>query len=362
MPDYILNGQAYGGVATALLDAKLDQNVMRPFLGDDGRSWITVPKTDRFGRQVFNKDTNKPMFESKPAMVHNATLTRDSWILIDKTVVASARPRLRAVADVRGAGLVMNIPGGMGKTVLEYQTMGDMTDAVISMDGLRESENDRVEFDTRFLPLPIIHKDFHLTLRQIEASRNGTPLDLTQAEICGRKVAEEAEKLLIGVSSSYSYGGGTVYGYTNHPQRNTKVLTAPTTANHGTTLAEIIDMRQKLMDDGFFGPYVMYVSPNWAAWLDEDFLTAKGDNTFRERILKLEGITDIRTLDYLTGTTAILVQMTGDVVKEIVGMDIVTIQWETNGGMRVNFKVMAIMVPQLRYDPDGGMGIVHGSV
>ena len=37
-------------------------------------------------------------------------------------------------------------------------------------------------------------------------------------------------------------------------------------------------------------------------------------------------------------------------------------QWEGQGGMEVNFKVMAILVPQLRDDFNGNTGIVHGTV
>lgn len=365
MLNYILNGQAHGDVAEVMLANKFNCNVLRPYLGVDGRSFITLPKTDAYGRpvKVENKKGKKVIaYNAVPVQNTVASLRRDDWILIDRAVIQSARPRLRAVADVRGAGLTMSIPNGMGKTVLEYQTMGDLTDATISMDGLRESENDRLEFDTAYLPLPIIHKDFHLTLRQIEQSRNGTtPLDTTQAEICGRKVAELAEKLLVGVASSYSYGGGTVYGYVNHPNRNTQSLTAPSTSNHATTLVEILQMRQKLIDDGFYGPYILYTSPAWTAYLDEDFVSTKGDNTFRERILKLENISAVRTLDYLTGNAMVLVQMTSDVVREVIGMDIVTMQWPSNGGMRVNFKVMAIMVPQVRATADGDMGVCHGS-
>jgi hypothetical protein len=43
-------------------------------------------------------------------------------------------------------------------------------------------------------------------------------------------------------------------------------------------------------------------------------------------------------------------------------MEITTLQWETHGGMMQNFKVMAIMVPQIRGDFNGNTGIVHGSV
>ncbi len=40
-------------------------------------------------------------------------------------------------------------------------------------------------------------------------------------------------------------------------------------------------------------------------------------------------------------------------------MDITTVQWESVGGMRLNFKVMAIQVPQLRADHYGNCGILH---
>ena len=95
--------------------------------------------------------------------------------------------------------------------------------------------------------------------------------------------------------------------------------------------------------------------------LDGDYSEAKGDNTLRDRIKKIDGIQDVRTLDYLTGYTLLLIQMTSDVIREVVGMDFTTVQWESQGGMQVNFKVMCIMVPQLRADYNGNTGIVHGT-
>jgi hypothetical protein len=53
--------------------------------------------------------------------------------------------------------------------------------------------------------------------------------------------------------------------------------------------------------------------------------------------------------------------MTSDVIRMVIGMDVTTVQWETMGGMRLHFKVMAIMVPQLRADYNSNTGIVHGT-
>ena len=59
--------------------------------------------------------------------------------------------------------------------------------------------------------------------------------------------------------------------------------------------------------------------------------------------------------------TMLLVQMTSDVVRAVKGMQITTVQWESHGGMMLNFKVMCIMVPQIRADHNGNTGLVHGS-
>jgi len=331
------------------MQSNFNVNALRPYIGPNGNTYITVNGAD-----------GKPT----PQLVHNATATlrKDDWIQLDQAIVKAAKPRLKAVADLRGSGLTYNIPNGMGKTILETETQSDITPAIISMDGLRESNTDRPVFELGSLPLPIIHKDFDFSARQVMTSRNGgSPLDTTTAELAGRRVAEMAEQLLLGVASSYAYGGGVVYGYTNFPSRMTKVMTTPTGSNGGTTVTEILAMRAQAQAAYHYGPYMLYVSPNWDIYLDADYSTAKGDNTLRDRIKKIEGITDVRTLDYLTGFTMIMVQMTTDVVREVIGMDITTVQWESKGGMQLNFKVMAILVPQLRADQNSNTGIVHGT-
>ncbi len=96
--------------------------------------------------------------------------------------------------------------------------------------------------------------------------------------------------------------------------------------------------------------------------MDDDFSTYKGSKTLRDRLREVEGIDDVVTLDYLVGYDMVLVQMTTNVVRTVVGMDITTVQWESHGGMKLNFKVMAIIIPQLRSDFNSNTGIVHGSV
>lgn len=352
--DFIMNGQAQGSVASTLMAHGGDPNAFRPFVGDDGRSYITVNEN---GELVARPLTNA-----------TATLRKDDWKLLDTAVVKAAKPRLRAVADVRGMGLTFNIPNGMAKTVLETETQSDINEAIVSMDGLRQGAADRPVFELTNLPLPIISKDFDFSARQVMVSRTGgSPLDTTTAELAGRRVAETAEKLLLGTYGTYAFGGGTIYGYTNYPNRLTKTITAPTAGGWtgATTVNEVLAMRLEAQKAYHYGPYMLYCSTAWDVYMDDDYSTAKGDNTLRDRLKAIDGIQDVRTLDYLdtAGTSYILllVQMTSDVVREVIGMDITTVQWESKGGMQLNFKVMAILVPQLRADQNSNTGIVHGT-
>lgn len=348
--DFIHNGQASGSVASTLLSNNFDIAALRPFVGNNGRHYIT---SNQGGKLI-----------ATPTINANATLRKEEWKIIDDTVSIAARQRMRLISDLQAAGLTFNIPNGMGKTVMESQRMGDITPATISMDPARKSEGDRPEFDLINLPLPIIHKDFFFTARQIAVSRNsGSPIDTTTAELAARKVMEEAEKLALGTAGSYSYGGGTVYGLTNYPERLTQELTDPTSTDWTpqTLLTEVLAMRKQSQDNLQFGPWMLYISPDWEQYLDDDYSSLKGDNTLRERIAAVNGITEIRTLDYLTGFQMLLVQMTSDVIRLINGMNVTTLQWETDGGMRIHFKVMAMLVPQIRSDIDGNTGIVHGS-
>lgn len=345
--------QSAGGASVAqnLLAHNGDVGCLRPYLDSDGRAYMTVME--------------KGVPTVVPVINATATLRKDDWKILDDAIVKAAKPRLRAVGDLRGRGLQLVIPNGMGRTVLETEAQSDISGAIVSMDGLRESEADRPTFDLNSLPLPIIHKDFFFSARQILTSRNGgSPLDTTTAELAGRRVAEEAEKLLLGVSATYTYGGGTIYGLTNFPSALSKELTDPTTSSWtgNTLLTELLSMRGKSYDAYHYGPFVLYVAPDWDEYLDADYSSTKGDNTLRERIQKISGIESIQTMDYMENYDIVMVQMTSDVVRMIVGMEITTVQWETKGGMQLNYKVMAILVPQVRADSNGKTGIVLGAV
>lgn len=348
--DLIHNGQASGNVAQRLLASNFDPRVLRPYLGKDDRPYIT--------RNMGGKEIAIP--------TNNATLRYNEWKLLDDAIIEASRPRLMLVNDLRSRGLTYNIPNGMAHTVLMTERQGDITDAAISMDPHRRADADLPEVDLVNLPLPVIHKDFFLTARQLAVSRNnGSPLDTSTAVMAARKVAEQAEQLALGTLGTFAFGGGTIYGITNFPQRITKIMASPVSSPYtpDETVRDLLAMKQASVDKFHYGPWILYVSPAWSQWLDDDYAKSGWNTgiTLRERLKKIDGITDIKTADYLTGYQMVLVQTSVGVIREVIGMDMTTVQWESEGGMRLNFKVMAIMVPQIRADINGNTGIVHGT-
>jgi len=387
--DYFLDGQAQGAVAEQLVGCRFDAGLLRPFIDKNGRKCVTVntghtkydEKTGTY-LPVMKKRLIRDVIDSGiDSPVLNATsLRKDEWLQIDRVILKAARERLRAWDDLASANTFGGF-NGMSKMVLEHETMSDPGEAVVDMDGLTEGRTDSPKFRLEGIPLPITHSDFFFSSRRLAVSRNtGTPLDATMGEAAGRRVAEAIEKTLIGIETGISYGadnygmvsdGGSstvpkIWGYTNHPNRVTKTnLTTPAGTNSASTLADVLAMRDQLSAQKFYGPFMLYHSSDWDQWMDNDYYVSAvgmGGVTLRQRLQAIEGIRGVRRLDFFSDTYSLLmVQMTSDVARAINGMPITTVQWESVGGMRLNFKVMAIQVPQIRSDYDGNSGICHAT-
>lgn len=385
--DYVINGaggiSGHGEVGQMLDQVRFDPGMLRPYKDRKGRRCVTV----NTGRFTYDKNgRSSPVFQKvlvddlirkgmgSPVM-NAASLRREEWIQMDQVVVKAARQRLRAWDDLAASNTFGGF-NGMAKLTLEYEAMSDPGEAVVDMDGLADARNDSPLFKTRSIPLPITHSDFWFSARRLAVSRNtGTPLDTTMAEAAGRRVAEMIEKTTIGVETGVSYGKNTsyhegeskVYGYTNFPYRMLKTdLTTPTGSNPEAIATDILEMREQLYAAGFYGPFMVYHTPAYDLYLDSDYFRTGGTSavsTVRERVNTIEGISGFRRLDFWTGSAyqIVMVQMTPDVARAINGMDITTVQWESKGGMMLNFKVMCIMVPQLRHDYNQDTGILHAT-
>ncbi|MEW5725495.1 MAG: major capsid protein [Thermodesulfobacteriota bacterium] len=331
-----------GPVANRLLAANMDPGALRP--------WID-PATNQAFITINGK--NHP--------VANATLRHDEWKLLDTVLLETTKSRLNGVADLLGRGLKFDIPNGLGTMILEYEDVSDIAGAQFDMDGVSRSREDTPEYDLKGLPLPIVHKGFSYSARVLAASRrSGTPLDTTNGVMSARKVAEALEDLLFNGTGGITYGGYTIYGYNNHPNRITANVTNwDDPAKDGEAIVhDILNAITQLNSAGFYGPFVLYVCTHWYVKLLDDYKAAS-DKSIISRLKEITEIQDIKVADKLTDNTASLVQMTADVVRMVVGMMPTTVQWETEGGMRQHFKHMAIMVPQIRADQNGHCGVAH---
>jgi len=384
-------GSPRGPIGEAMAGVGFDPGYYQPYFDEKGHpsvSIITGKETvkNKEGEVVFNSDGSlktKPKKEQvlirdlmlkgvnfTPVM-NATTLRKDEWIRLETRVQTAARKRLKAWSDLRNSSTLGGFDG-MANPILEWEAVSDPGEAVVDMDGMTEGKNFNPQFSLQGMPLPITHSDFFLSARFQAASRNkGIPADSIRAELAGRRVAETIEQTLIGTITGTTYGTSTdyaqtskVYGYTNHPNRNTKTdMTVPTGSNGQTILDDVLTCIETLADDNFYGPFMVYISRDWQKWMNNTFSTAEPSaGSLKQRLLQIEEISDIRRLDYLTDTyTMLFVQMDEDVARAVNGMEITTVQWDAMGGMRKNFKVMGIQVPNLRADYNGNMGLLQAT-
>jgi uncharacterized linocin/CFP29 family protein len=360
--DYIMNNVAHGTVAQKLLATDGQMGTLRPYIGDDKRTtYVDMLVRNKKGEQVL---------KAMPVKNATATLRKDEWQEYDKAVIDAAKPPMRCVQDLRSAGLTYNVPNGWAKTVLIWETLSGINPATISMDATREGDRDTVVYEQEGTPLPIIHYDFELSARHLATSRaGGMPLDTTIAGEAGEEVAKVAEKLLLGEQTWLTFSGYAIQGYTTFADRITRSLSDPASADPVTTVNEVIAMVQDAQDAYHYGPFVLYYSPAWSQYMSRDYAsssyygtgTATG-RTIKERIQQIDQISDVRMASYLNDTEMLLVEMKARNVREIIGMDITTIQWEEKGGTSIHFKVMAILIPNIRSDQNDRIGLVHGTV
>ena len=315
---------------------------MRPFLNAAGQACIVA--------------------NGKIVPVSNALLRYEEWLDLDRTVIQAAVDRLVGVADLIGKGLVHNL-GSIGLTVSQWDRVSDMTEANASISGITKGEEDTPEFDPQSVAIPIIHKDFRLNLRRLEASRIlGEALDVTAGSLAGRLVAEKSEDMLFS-GSTVKVGDTSVSGYTTHTNRNTWDLAKQWTANNITAaeiLADVQGMLAAARADNYYGPFTLYIPSEYEGVLDNDYdTTTASGRTIRERLLQLSGLQEIKVADRLANHNLVLVQMTKDVVDLAKAQDVTTVQWEVEGGMQVRFKTYAAWAPRIKSDFSGKSGVVH---
>lgn len=329
-----------------------------------------MPETELFTSEGSTGDVSSRLLSNNMnplALRTQATLFKDEWIQMDQAVRRVARDRLVGVRDLMNANLRFNVSNALGTLVVQHHTATEMTAAQVSMDGNTKGQNDRVLFDLKSTPLPVIHHDFQINSRVLAASRRqGQTLDTTQVEEATRQVSEKIEDMLFnGLSTEDTLGFGSstasLYGYTNFNDRATVSLSNDwdnSSASGNDILDDVLSMVQQAKDNKHYGPYMLYIPSNWEVDLLDDF-KSESDKTILQRIKEIPSISDVRFADKLTDSNAVLVEMSPSNIDMVVGFEPMVVQWSSGDGMTDFFKVMAIMVPRPKSDANGNSGTVH---
>lgn len=388
--DFFLNGQAVGSLAQ-MFAANMDPGLKRPFLWQNQKTgrwgkWIETRALDPFGNPIYERDekgqiialethksgyVKKKVKKSRSPFVGNALLTYDQWKEIDREVLGIYHLRTPGVQDLLNRGLRYDIPNALGTTVLQWQTASDLPNAFLDMDARSQGSRDRQKYLTNYLPLPIAHQEFELSIREMSMATltQGASLDVSHSREATITVTELLEDMLFNGRSTYTWGGGTIYGYTDHPNRATVAMgTSWATDTGPNILLDVRAMIQDLVDNRRYGPYGLYVSTNIQVNLERPYDDTYPVRSIREMILAIgaggrEGdqgtgrIEFIHTADKLAASTAVLIDLTRESVEMVVGFEPRTIQWQELGGMTTIFKVLAIMVPRIRADQGNRTGV-----
>ncbi len=292
---------------------------------------------------------------------NTSVLTKEEWKMMDTEMVTGARPVLKAAADLTAKANKSLGGKGMAVTTFEWQEATQLEGAELSMDGLSKGNNDRNTFALKGLPIPIIHKDFSINARALIIARNnGRMVDVSQAFEAGQCCAEKLEDMVINGTSDFTFGGNTIYGYTDFPDRITSTLGS----NWFTkTPVQILDQvrgeLQKLRDANANGPYTVYIPTQYEEIMDKKYSDTYESKTLRQEIMQLGGIAEIKSLDYLANNNVLILQFSPKYMRMIDGMNLTNIHWDIQGGMATDFKTMMIKVPNMRSDADGNCGILH---
>jgi len=300
-----------------------------------------------------------------------APLPENSQRLIDDAVVEVGLERLTLLADVLAAGLTYNLTDPLSVTQIEWLASNKVGNAQRTMSPEVRQENFLPDLLANRLPIYLTTSGFELDIRTLRMSRRvGMPLDTANVKSGTRAVNEALEDAFINGATTLDGQDLAVAGYKapgliNAPYAATQALALASwdaTPVPADILANVMSMMAKLRANKKYGPYTLYLNTEVGAILDNDYVTAAPQNTIRERLQKLDGLSGIRTADMMPSNKVALVQMTSDVLDVVVGQRPTVIPWTSLSGMTFHNLIMAIMVPRVKWDYNQKSGICIGTI
>ena len=261
-----------------------------------------------------------------------APLGPDEWAAIDQTVVRTAQSVLVGRRFINLVG-----PFGPGIEALPTDILTGGGRGQVDLLGNQEGESLSIE-GRRFLPLPLLYKDFWVHWRDLESSRQlGVPLDVGKAAAAAAATAQAEDQLVFDGEPALDLPGlRTAEGRQTLPMSDW--------ASMGRAFADVVEGVRVLTEGGFTGPYALAVSPRLYADLNRIF-----DET---GVLELEQVEKLaRRGVYPTAVlpepTALLVDSGAQNMDLAVGLDLSTAYVESSN-LNHRFRVVESLVLRMR--------------
>ncbi len=260
-------------------------------------------------------------------------LTPEALKTLEATVVKVARRLLvgRRFIDLYG-------PLGAGVQTVPYDEYEGASAGSVDLVGTEESglvfPNAR-----KFKTIPIIHKDFLLHWRDLEASRgHKLPIDFSAAAGAAAFCAQMEDELIFYGNEKMGFEG-----LMNAKGRLSVSLDDWTTPGSG--FQNLVAATQKLNESGHFGPYAFVLSPPLFAQL--------------HRVYEKTGVLEIETLRQLAtdgvfqsttlrGDSAVVVSTGAENLDIAVAMDM-SVSYLGPDRMNHPFRVFEMLLPRIKH-------------
>lgn len=254
------------------------------------------------------------------------------WAAIDQAVVRTAQSVLVGRRFINLVG-----PFGPGIEALPNDVLTGGGGGRVDLLGNAEDEQLSIG-SRRFLPLPLLYKDFWIHWRDLESSRVlGVPLDTGKAAAASAATAQTEDRLIFDGEPDLGLPGlRTVAGRQELPMANWNTM--------GAAFSDVVEGVRVLTEAGFTGPYALAVSPRLYADLNRIF-DATG-------VLELEQVEKLaRRGVYATAVLpepgALLVDSGAQNMDIAVGLDLSTAYVESSN-LNHHLRVLESLVLRIR--------------
>jgi uncharacterized linocin/CFP29 family protein len=261
-------------------------------------------------------------------MRDDAPLTGAEWEQLDAAVIGVASGLLVGRRFVPLAG-----PFGIGTEVVRLDKIDSGGACTHGAEGCSsdECDCDLARIVTReFVPLPLIHKDFMLSWRDIEAARqSGSPLELGPAAAAAAAVARAEDASVFAGLLSVEGTTSADLGDWSEP---------------GSALASVSAAAAALARAGYIGPYTLVVSPDLYALLQRPF---KGSGRLEYKLVESVADGGILQAPALDAGQALMAARGAHYLDLAVGQDLITAYLGPEG-MDHRFRVLESMALRVK--------------